>query len=126
MRAVDSNIVVRLITRDHPTQVDSAEQFVEPGAWVSLLALAESVWVLKAIYARDPEEIASAIDYFLNHKTLTLQDSEVVRAALDNFRSHRKLGFADCLMVEIARKAGHLPLGTFDLDLSKLDGAEMI
>ena len=69
MRAVDSNIVVRLITRDHPTQVDSAEQFVEPGAWVSLLALAESVWVLKAIYALDPEEIASAIDYFLNHKT---------------------------------------------------------
>jgi len=126
MRAVDSNIVVRLIARDDPTQVDLAEQFVEPGAWVSLLALAESMWVLKAIYALDPDEIASAIDYFLNHKTLTLQDADVVRAALDNFRLHRKVGFADCLMIEIARKAGHLPLGTFDRDLAKIDGAERI
>jgi predicted nucleic acid-binding protein len=33
------------------------------------------------------------------------------------------LGFSDCLVLETARKAGHLPLGTFDRDLAKLDGA---
>jgi predicted nucleic acid-binding protein len=27
-------------------------------------------------------------------------------------------------VLEIARKAGHLPLGTFDRDLSKVDGAK--
>ena len=30
----------------------------------------------------------------------------------------------DCLLLEIARKAGHLPLGTFDRDLGKLNGAD--
>jgi predicted nucleic acid-binding protein len=36
------------------------------------------------------------------------------------------LGFSDCLVLEIARQAGHLPLGTFDRDLAKLDGAERL
>jgi len=34
--------------------------------------------------------------------------------------------FSDCLVLEIARKAGYLPLGTFDRDLGKLDGAARI
>ena len=33
---------------------------------------------------------------------------------------------SDCLMLEVARKAGHLPLGTFDRDLAKLRGAERL
>jgi len=34
--------------------------------------------------------------------------------------------FSDCLLLELARKAGHLPLGTFDRDLSKLAGARKL
>jgi predicted nucleic acid-binding protein len=36
------------------------------------------------------------------------------------------LGFSDCLILEIARKAGHVPLGTFDKRLSKLNGVERL
>jgi len=36
------------------------------------------------------------------------------------------VSFSDCLLLELARKAGHSPLGTFDRDLSKLDGAEKL
>jgi predicted nucleic acid-binding protein len=36
------------------------------------------------------------------------------------------LGFTDCLVLEIARKAGHVPLGTFDKNLSKLDGTARV
>ena len=49
-----------------------------------------------------------------------------VAAALTAFRARPKLGFVDCLILEIARKAGHLPLGTFDRELGKLDGAERL
>lgn len=35
-------------------------------------------------------------------------------------------GFSDCLILEIARKAGRLPLGTFDRALGRTDGAEII
>jgi predicted nucleic acid-binding protein len=36
------------------------------------------------------------------------------------------LDFSDCLVLEIARKAGHFPVGTFDRRLAKLDGTQKI
>jgi predicted nucleic-acid-binding protein len=126
MRAVDTNVLVRLITRDDLKQAATAEKFVAKGAWVSHLALAEATWVLDAVYERKPSEIATAVEMLMNHKDLSLQDSEVVAAALQKFRSRPSIGFSDCLLLEIARKAGHLPLGTFDKDLAKFDGAERL
>ena len=122
MRAVDTNVVVRLIARDNPKQVAAAEAFVASGAWVSTLALAEAVWVLSSAYELDARRIASAIEMLLEHKHLVLQDPEVVAAALGRFRARPVLGFSDCLLVELARKSGHVPLGTFDKGLGKLDG----
>ena len=126
MRAVETNVLVRLITRDQPKQVASAEEFVAKGAWVSLLALAEATWVLSAVYERRAEDIANALDMLLAHRHLTLQDPDVVSAALTHFRKKPTLGFSECLLVEIARKAGHLPLGTFDRDLGKIGGTERV
>ena len=62
----------------------------------------------------------------LSHEHLTMQDTEVVAAAVAQFRQQLRVGFSDCLMVEIARKAGHQPLGTFDRDLGKIDGAQRL
>ena len=60
----------------------------------------------------------------LNHRDLTLQDPDVVQAALENFRKRSKVGFSDCMVLEVARKAGHSPLGTFDRQLGKLEGVK--
>ena len=126
MHAVDTNLLVRLVVRDDADQVNAAEAFVEKGAWVSHLVLAETLWVLDAVYARSPAQIANAVDRMLNHKELTLQDAEVVALALKQFRARPSLGFSDCLVLEIARKAGHLPLGTFDRNLARLDGTHRL
>jgi len=126
MRAVDTNVLVRLIIRDDPKQVAAGQEFVDTGVWVSIVALAEATWVLRSIYGRGAAEIAGTVDMLLNHKAVTLQDSEAVAAALAIFRARPALGFSDCLLLELARKAGHLPLGTFDRDLSKLDGAQKL
>lgn len=123
MRAVDTNAVVRLVVRDDPGQVRAAEEFAAGGAWISHIVLVETAWVLDAVYERTAEQIATAVEMLLNHKNLTLQDAEVVVGALEHFRKRPALGFSDCLVLEIARKAGHLPLGTFDRSLAKLDGA---
>src|SRR6266480_4702519 len=125
MRAIDTNVLVRLITRDDRKQVADAESFVSKGAWVSTLVLIEAVWVLAAVYELTHAEISTAIDMLLHHRDLTIQESDSVAAALEQYHSRPALGFSDCLVLEAARKAGHLPLGTFDRDLSKLDGAEM-
>ena len=126
MRAVDTNVLVRVLTRDDARQVAAAEAFVEPGAWVSHLVLAEATWVLAAVYDRSPPDIATAIEMLLNHEQVTLQDADVVTEAVAHFRDRPSTGFSDCLVLAIARKAGHLPLGTFDRGLAKLDGTRKL
>jgi predicted nucleic-acid-binding protein len=126
VRAVDTNVLVRLITRDDPRQVAAAEAFVARGAWVPSLAVAEAAWVLESVYQRDAAAIATAVEMLLSHEQLTVQDSEVVAAAVAMSRQHPSVGFSDCLMVEAARKAGHTPLGTFDRNLGKVDGAHRL
>jgi predicted nucleic-acid-binding protein len=124
MRAVDTNVLIRLVTRDDQRQTAAAESFVSKGAWVSTLVLMEATWVLTAVYDLTHGEIVTAVDMLLHHRDLTLQDPESVAAALEQYRKRPALGFSDCLILETARKAGHIPLGTFDRNLSKLDGAE--
>ncbi len=126
MRAVDSNVLVRLLVRDDAAQIGAAEAFVAKGAWVSHLVLAETLWMLDAVYERTSSQIATAIDLLLNHQNLTLQDAGVIALALEHFRARPSLGFSDCLVLEIARKAGHLPLGTFDKNLAKLGGTQRV
>jgi predicted nucleic-acid-binding protein len=126
MRAIDTNVLVRLIARDDSHQAAAAEAFIEQGAWVSVLALAEATWVLNTVYGLRSKDLAKAIEMLLNHRDLTLQDPETVAAALDLFRAKPTLGFSDCLMLQLARKAGHLPLGTFARNLARVDGAQKL
>src|SRR5262245_19918720 len=126
MRAVDTNVLVRILVRDDPKQTRAADEFVAAGAWVSLLALAETIWVLAAVYQRDAAAIRASVEQLLNHHDLMVQDSDVVAAALEIFRSRPALGFTDCLLLEAARRAGHLPFGTFDRNLSKVHDTEKL
>lgn len=126
MRAVDTNVLVRLLTRDDPKQVAAAEAFVAKGAWVSHVVLAETLWVLESVYELDARRRATAVEMLLHHTSLTLQDPDVVEAALADFRRKPAVGFSDCLVLQIARKSGHLPVGTFDRELARLEGAQRL
>ena len=126
MRAADTNVLVRLIARDDLKQVAAAERFVAPGAWISHLVLAETTWVLESVFELGRREIATAVEMLLDHDCLSIQDADIVRAAAAQFRRKPSVGFSDCLILEIARKAGHLPLGTFDRQLGSLADAEKL
>lgn len=126
MQAVDTNVLVRLLARDDEKQASLADQFVVKGAWVSHLVLAETVWVLDAVYERKPAQLMAAIELLLQHESLVLQDADTVSVALTHFRAKPALGFSDCLVLAIAKKAGHVPLGTFDRALARLVGAHRI
>src|ERR1035441_2911972 len=126
MLAVDTNVLVRLVARENAGQVRAAEDFVSKGAWVSHLVLAETLSVLDSVYDLSRERISTAVAMLLNHRDLTLQDADVVTAALDHYRRRPKVDFSDCLVLEIARKAGHLPVATFDRDFAKLDDVQRL
>ena len=126
MRAVDTNLLVRLVMRDDAGQAGEADDFVAKGAWVSILALAEATWVLRSGYKLDATSLATAVKMLLDHEHLTVQDADVVEAALELFQSRPALRFTDCLILHLASKAGHLPLGTFDRALGKIEGTQRL
>jgi predicted nucleic-acid-binding protein len=126
MRAIDTNVLVRLIVRDDKRQVQAAEFFVEKGAWVSHVTLVETVWVLTSVYGLNADKVALAIEMLMNHQQIALQDLEVVAGALDLFKRTAKVDFSDCLILVTAQRNGHVPLGTFDRALGAVDGAERL
>lgn len=126
MRAVDTNVLVRLTTRDDARQTAAAEGFIAGSAWISHIVLVEATWVLSSVYDRTHAQIATAVEMLLSHRHLSIQEPEVVEAALARFKSSPSLGFSDCMVLEVARKAGYLPLGTFDRRLGKLTGAQRL
>jgi predicted nucleic-acid-binding protein len=126
MRAVDTNVLVRLLTRDDPRQLAAAEDFVRQGAWVPQIVLVEAIRVLTSVYELGAAAVGTAVEMLLNHRDLTVQDGDAVAAALQQYRTKLGLSFSDCLVLEVARKAGYLPLGTFDRALAKRDGAHRL
>lgn len=124
MLAIDTNVLIRLLAPDDPAQTTAAEVAVRKGAWVSHLVLAEAMWVLDSVYARSARQLIAALELLLAHDSLVLEDADVVAAAVTQFRAKPSLGFSDCLVLEIARKAGHLPLVTFDRALARLAGVQ--
>ena len=127
MRAVDTNVIVRLATRDDERQVAAAERYVAArGAWVSHVVLVEVAWVLDAVYGFGRAQIAAALNMLLDQEHLFVQEPDVAAAAVELYRKGAGSDFADCMILEVARGAGHLPLATFDRKLAKLDGAERL
>jgi predicted nucleic-acid-binding protein len=126
MRAVDTHALVRLIARDDADQASRAESFIERGAWVSHVVLVEALWVLDSVFGLRRAQLARAVEMLLNHRQLTFQEPEVAEAALAHFKTHSGVDFSDCMILEIAKKAGHLPLGTFDRRLGKLDDTAIL
>ena len=126
MRAVDTNVLVRLITRDDPRQSAAAESYVERGAWVSVLVLAEATWVLATSLRVDIEGSGQGHRNVAQSPGFGSTDADTVVDALELFRAKPVLGFSDCLILQLARKAGHLPLGTFDRSLAKVEGTQKL
>jgi predicted nucleic-acid-binding protein len=127
MRAVDTNVIVRLATRDDPAQVATAEKFIaERGAWVSHLVILEVAWVLESGYEFERPRIATAIEMLLDQEHLVVQEPDVVGAAVELYRAGIGSDFADCMILEVARGAGHTPLATFDRKLAKAEGAHRL
>jgi predicted nucleic-acid-binding protein len=126
MLSIDTNVLVRMIAQDDVAQMRLAEAAIGNGAWISHLVLAEAVWVLGDRYGLKRAQLIRTLDGLLTHPHLAIQDRDVVVAALDHFKQNSKIEFADCLILEVARKGGHLPLATFDRNLGKLEGVRPI
>jgi predicted nucleic-acid-binding protein len=103
-----------------------AEAEAVRGLWISHIVLLATSWVLESSYGRGRKDIADAFEMLLSNAKIMIQDPDVVAGALAEFRANQAIELSDCLILAIARKAGHVPLVTFDRKLARMDGVALL
>lgn len=122
MLAVDTNVLVRIITNDEPGQAVRARRLVgNADLWISTTVLLETEWVLRSLYDFAPNQIVSALRMLAGLPRVSLQDATLTVQALDwceqgmDFADALHLGTADRCeafvtfdkgCIKAARKAG--------------------
>ena len=115
MIALDTNVLVRLITGDDPVQAREIEVYLEKTEGPFLipdLVMGELAWVLQRRYGFRRTEVGDVLLALLNRRDVVFEDEERVRVAVRSFIEG--LDLADALIVEIARAAGCDRLASFD------------
>jgi predicted nucleic-acid-binding protein len=127
MKGLDTNVLVRYITRDDPGQERAASRFLESAktrsepAFVNVIVLCELVWVLGRTYEYSREEVAAVIGQLLTTEQIVVEDAELAWLALSDFKAS-KADFADCLIGRRNLRLGCDATATFDRRLKDLAG----
>lgn len=127
MAAIDTNVLVRLVTKDDESQYKKAQTFVEKHqpVLVTQLSVLELVWVLMSRYSLDKERTCQVVQALLETRELNIQAPAILEAALKTWKKS-KADFADCFILETVIDASENPLGTFDTTLGKLEGCKQL
>lgn len=119
MTGLDTNVLVRFLTRDDAVQARRAEALIgelaargEP-ARIDGIVLCELAWVLEGAYGLARGEIAAALDALLDAAAFAIEDRDLVRDATARYRAGRG-GFSDHLIGLRNRRAGCAKTATFD------------
>ena len=128
MIGLDTNVVVRYILQDDPTQSRQATRLIEacsaddPG-FVSIVTLAEMTEVFKAAYGASRDEIGDVVENLLQTQTLVVQLAEIAWKALATYR-RGAADYADCLIERLG--AAHDCEATYTFDRSAARDAGML
>ena len=128
MIGLDTNVLVRLLAQDHPEQTRKANKLIREActestpAFVNLIVLAETVWVLERSFRYQPPEICHALERLLQVREIEVQAPDEVWAALLAYRE-RGAGFSDALIDAVNRLEGYKSTVSFDKQaVARLDG----
>jgi len=131
MIGLDSNILVRYFSQDDPDQSRKAVVLIDqhltprrPG-FISIVALAETMWVLKSVHRLTTEEMASVLERMLVADNLVLEhEAEVATALTALWDGHGDFG--DALIGAINARSGCSRTLTFDRKALRLPGFELL
>ncbi|MDD5242327.1 MAG: type II toxin-antitoxin system VapC family toxin [Sulfuricella sp.] len=96
MIALDTNILVRLLTGDDRQQMEAAIRLIDGNScFVPLSVVLELEWVLRGAYRVDREKIASLLDRLISGENLHFESEQVLLTAIRRYKNG--LDFADAL-----------------------------
>jgi len=131
MIGIDTNVLVRLLVRDHEAQVRAAERCIathcsseDPG-FVSRSVIIEVAWALRRIYGYERLQIAAAIRGLLNVSELEVESADEIHAAVADFEKSTA-GFVYCLLAKTNASAACEHTITFDRRAAKLPGFKLL
>ena len=130
MIALDTNVLVRLLTRDHAEQAEAARSLLrgltpeQPGYVCREVAI-EVAWVLERSYRFTRGDIAEALMELMASNNLVFEASDDI-ARVVYLYSQGGPGFSDRMVLAAAARADAIPLFTFDRQLARLEGAELV
>jgi predicted nucleic-acid-binding protein len=114
--ALDTNVLVRLVTADDTRQLRAAEAVFESGdLWVCKTVLLETEWVLHYSYELGPSAIREVFRRLLGYSELQVEDRSAVLWALTLY--DQGFDFADAL--RLASSGGADRFATFNRPLAK-------
>ncbi len=131
MEALDTNILVRLATRDDDAQVIKAERLMrekfsaQRPAWISIIVVTEMAWVLTRRYGYSRLRLAASIEGLLNTQVFHVEDSSLVEKAVTLFQNSAA-DFSDCLILARNNSRSISPTHTLDRKAAKLDGFQLL
>jgi predicted nucleic-acid-binding protein len=115
VRAVDTNVIVRFLTNDHPAQAAKARKLIGGGdIFVATTVLLESEWVLRSGYGFTSDRLVRALRDFAGLPGVTLEDPQLAARALD--WAEQGLDFSDAL--HLGRAQGCTAFLSFDRKLA--------
>jgi predicted nucleic-acid-binding protein len=101
MLAIDTNIVVRYLVRDHPKQSAQAQALIDGNdVFVATTVMLESEWVLRSVYDYSAARVCSALRAFAGLPHVSVENPALVAEALD--LAERGMDFADALHLRSA------------------------
>ncbi len=116
MLAIDTNIVVRYLTNDHPRQSAKARAIIERDAvFVATTVLLETEWVLRSVYGLPPDHLAKTLTAFAGLPNVTLENPALAAKALA--WAEQGVDLADAL--HLASAEGCEAFVTFDREFAK-------
>ena len=118
MTAIDTNVLVRYLTRDDEPQFQRVLRMLNRKRsvfYVCDLVLAETDWVLRSLYDWTAEEVAEAFALLTTIHNLVFEDESRLRSSLKVLRQGADL--ADELIVRACRDHGAKSFATFDKDI---------
>ncbi len=120
MKAIDTNILVRYLTRDDPAQVPLSDAVLAQPCLLTLTVLLETVWLLASRYGMARTQIAGALEALLELPSITTVDDGQVGWAIHRFAAGAD--FADMIHLVASRDADSFI--SFDKKLARLAGAQ--
>ena len=131
MEALDTNILVRIATRDDQAQLRKVEKLMRENfsaaypAWVSMIVLAELAWVLTRCYEYQRPEVGAFLHQLLHTASISVEDQTVAEKAVDLFLESTA-DFSDCLILARNKSRSISPTHTLDRKAAKLQGYQLL